>query len=137
MGKSLSTFISAALQHSSASRRCHSFTETVNFTSLSFLGLIGSFHSISPNYAFFLFSGDTAGTPTRTSTIITHARIVRHAILLGFSLLFFALFCGIAGADRQDEILEFLIRNIFRGEGGYALIKRKYDFLFRQRFYGV
>ena len=44
VGKSLSTLIATTLQHSSSCRRSHSFTESVYFASLSFLGLVGSFH---------------------------------------------------------------------------------------------
>ena len=69
MGKSLSTLISAVLQHLSASRRCHSLTETVYFASLSFLGLVGSFHNISPNFAFFLFLRAVTSAPATTSLL--------------------------------------------------------------------
>jgi len=48
VGKSLSTLIATTLQHSSSCRRSHSFTESVYFASLSFLGLVGSFHNFSP-----------------------------------------------------------------------------------------
>ncbi len=55
VGKSLSTLISAAFQNLSACGGCHSFTETVYFASLSFFGLIGSFHFLSPKWFFSFF----------------------------------------------------------------------------------
>lgn len=56
VGKSLSTFCSSSLQNLSAGSRRHSFAETVYFTRLSFLGLVGSFHNTSPDLVFYLFS---------------------------------------------------------------------------------
>ena len=55
VGQSLSTLVSTSLQYVSACGRCHSLTETVYFALLSFLGLISSFHDISP-VLDFLFS---------------------------------------------------------------------------------
>ena len=43
-GKFFTTLVSSSLQDVSAALRRHSLTESVDFTSLSFLGLIGSFH---------------------------------------------------------------------------------------------
>ena len=54
VGKSLSTLITTTFQHSSACRRSHSFTESVYFASLSFLGLVSSFHNLSPCLRFYL-----------------------------------------------------------------------------------
>ena len=53
VGQSLSTLVSTSFQHVSACRRCHSFTEAVYLALLSFLGLISSFHNISPVFGFF------------------------------------------------------------------------------------
>ena len=56
MGQSLSTLISTSFQYVSARRGCHSLTEAVYLALLSFLGLISSFHNISPVLDFlFLF----------------------------------------------------------------------------------
>ena len=53
VGQSLSTLVSTSFQHVSACRRCHSFTEAVYLALLSFLGLISSFHNVSPVFGFF------------------------------------------------------------------------------------
>ena len=66
VGQSLSTLVSTSLQYVSACGRCHSLTETVYFALLSFLGLISSFHNISPDFVFYLFLGDIAVSPTIT-----------------------------------------------------------------------
>ena len=57
MGQSLSALVSTSLEYVSTCGRCHSLTETVYFTLLSFLGLISSFHDISPvlDFLFSLF----------------------------------------------------------------------------------
>ena len=56
VGKSFSTLIATTLQHLSACRRCHSFSESVYFASLSFFRLIRSFHNISPAFSFRFFT---------------------------------------------------------------------------------
>ena len=53
VGQSLSSLCSAAFQHLSACRRRHSLAESVYLASLSFLGLISSFHIRSPTLRFF------------------------------------------------------------------------------------
>jgi len=53
VGQSLSALISASFQYVSARCRCHSLTEAVYLALLSFLGLISSFHNISPVFGFF------------------------------------------------------------------------------------
>ena len=55
VGQSLSALVSTSFQNVSASRRCHSFTEAVHLALLSFLGLISSFHNVSPISWIFLF----------------------------------------------------------------------------------
>ena len=53
VGQSLSALVSTSFQHVSTCRRCHSFTEAVYLALLSFLGLISSFHNVSPIFGFF------------------------------------------------------------------------------------
>ena len=48
-GKSVTTLVSASGKRSSATGGLHSCAETVHFASLSFLGLISSFHVFSPS----------------------------------------------------------------------------------------
>ena len=55
VGKSLSTLIATTFQHLSTCRRCHSFSKSVYFASLSFFRLIRSFHNSSPAFSFSLF----------------------------------------------------------------------------------
>ena len=94
VGKSLSTLIATTLQHSSSCRRSHSFTESVYFASLSFLGLVSSFHSLSPaNIAiFFYFLGVIATFPTITFPIISQKDKPSQAILSAFSFFILILF---------------------------------------------
>lgn len=49
-GKRMTTLVSSSCKRSSAAGCLHSCTESVNFASLSFLGLIGSFHFGSPYF---------------------------------------------------------------------------------------
>ena len=55
VGQSLSALVSTSLQNVSTCGSCHSLTETVNFTSLSFFRLIGSFHYLFSCFCFFSF----------------------------------------------------------------------------------
>ena len=74
VGQSLSAFISTAFQHVSSCGRRHSLTESVHFASLSFLGLIRSFHNLSPDFSisyFSLFLTLFARNPTITFLIIS------------------------------------------------------------------
>lgn len=74
VGQSLSAFISTAFQHVSSCGRRHSLAESVHFASLSFLGLIRSFHNLSPDFSisyFSLFLTLFARNPTITFLIIS------------------------------------------------------------------
>ena len=135
MSKSLSAFISTSLQHLSASRRSHSLTETVHFALLSFLGLISSFHNLSPDFGFLLFFSFLvyiAFFPTITFLIISQTDKRRQAILLAFFAFFFLsledllykLVCRIARADGQYQILTALIFRIFQRERLHGGIER-------------
>lgn len=84
MSKSLSAFCSTSLQHLSACGGRHSLTETVYFALLSFLGLIRSFHNLSPDFGFLSFWSYTAFFPTITLIIISQTTEVRQAILMRF-----------------------------------------------------
>ena len=55
VGKSLSTLVSATLQHLSACRRSHSLTEAVYVALLSLFRVVGSCHILSPAFCFSLF----------------------------------------------------------------------------------
>ena len=124
VGKTLTALISAALQHLSACRRSHSLTEAVYFTSLSFLGLIGSFHDLSPKFVFFfsLFLYVGFFPPYRflsaTCSIITQTGEVRQAIfsvfsffpfqfakILRFFRLFTVLYCSFLRVKSNTDIV--------------------------------
>ena len=94
VGQSLSALISTSFQHSSAGSRSHSLSKAVYFASLSFLGLISSFHNYSPAIGFLSFSVFIAVRPTITLFIITQKSNRRQAILPAFFVFgrFFALF---------------------------------------------
>ena len=131
MGQSLSALISSSFQNSSTCGGSHSLTESVYFALLSFLGLVGSFHNISPDLFFSYFWLRYASYPIITLLIITQFYDFRQAILLAFSLCprffthFFLLLCGIARSNGQYEVLKTLVLLIFDSERGYRGIERK------------
>ncbi len=89
VGQSLSALVSTSFQNVSASRRCHSFTEAVHLALLSFLGLISSFHNVSPIswiFLFFVFMAVKKPRFFRNLTYYTEIHLSRQAI--------FPRFCG-------------------------------------------
>ena len=100
VGQSLATLIATTFQNLSASRRCHSLTETVYFALLSLFGLECSFHDTFSCIWFFLFFrcfsgrrrflGDNPVYTHDNFIIISQKRKARQAILCVFYLSFFA-----------------------------------------------
>ena len=136
MGKSLSTLISTTFQNLSASRRSHSLTETVYFASLSFFGLVRSFHTISPTFAlsqfyFFLFLHARVGALTSILYIKFPFSVKQFCQLFW---IFVRLLRRIASSYRQNKVLEAFIYQIFYRERGHCRIKRQHNFFFVQRF---
>ena len=139
MRKSFSTLIATTFQHSSSCRGSHSLTETVYFASLSFFGLVSSFHNISPTLLlaiiFFVFF--------KSFPIITQSQDFRQAILRSFPLsFFFFLFFFVklylvAHTHRHYKILETLVFHVFNGKGGIGHIEGNDNFFFAERFHGV
>ena len=140
VGKSLSSLCSTSLQNLSACRRCHSLTETVYFTSLSFLGLISSFHNLFSCfwffYLFFFYLRNffrlnfvfTALLPTITPILyrIKGISVKQFSTLFLFFLLFIKIvLVRISRSHRQNQVLILLIFNIFNGERGNGSVKRQ------------
>ena len=88
VGQSLSAFIAASFQHSSACRRCHSLTEAVYFALLSLFGLIRSLHNSFSCIWFLSFSFLIPAPVLRDNfLIISQKDKPRQAILPAFSFL--------------------------------------------------
>ena len=125
--QSFSTLISAAFQNLSAGGGSHSLTETVYFTSLSFFGLIGSFHFLSPKW-FFSFSFDNKAFPPRKQlSYYTAKDVFRQAILSCFSFLSVILRDFSRRRTRTDgqyQILTALIFYVFQRERLYGGVER-------------
>ena len=129
MGQSLSALVSTSFQHVSACRRCHSFTEAVYLALLSFLGLISSFHNISPvlDFLFFSFMAGTKNIvfPATLHIIPKTTFLVKRFFLVfkrrkGFLRLFF---CLVVHFNGHHQILTAVFRQTLYRVGGHRRVE--------------
>lgn len=90
----MSALVSATLDNVSAARGLHTLTESVDFTALSFLGLIGTFHFYTPYAYSFRISAAVCLFQARTTIRLcrddnySNLLYIKNRLLSTFFILF-------------------------------------------------